>query len=118
MESESGPTAEIMDATYRALCRHGYADLTMQRIADELSLSKAAVHYHYETKEDLLNAFLEHLLDRFEQRLASQSSDPRTRLDTFLDAVFGPAEEGDNDFAIALTEIKAQSPFNEGYRNR
>ena len=25
----------IMDATYRALCTHGYAALTMQDIADE-----------------------------------------------------------------------------------
>ncbi|MFQ3319213.1 MAG: AcrR family transcriptional regulator [Natronomonas sp.] len=26
----------IMEATYRALCAHGYASLTMQDIADEL----------------------------------------------------------------------------------
>jgi AcrR family transcriptional regulator len=29
----------IMSATYRALCAHGYADLTMQDIADETDKS-------------------------------------------------------------------------------
>ncbi|MEF8974259.1 MAG: helix-turn-helix domain-containing protein, partial [Haloarcula sp.] len=45
-----GDTADdIMDATYRALCTHGYADLTMQDIADESDKSKAALHYHYDS---------------------------------------------------------------------
>ncbi|PSQ42055.1 TetR family transcriptional regulator, partial [Halobacteriales archaeon QS_9_68_42] len=44
----------ITNATYRALCDHGYAALTMQDIADECDCSKSLLHYHFDTKEDLL----------------------------------------------------------------
>ena len=38
----------VTEATCRALCEHGYADLTMQDIADESNKSTAALHYHYD----------------------------------------------------------------------
>ncbi|WP_255195521.1 TetR/AcrR family transcriptional regulator [Halorarius litoreus] len=111
-------SADIMSATYRALCEHGYADLTMQRIADASGRSKAALHYHYDTKEELLNAFLDDMLDQFEARLACESADPAERLGTFLDAVFDPAAEVTGEFPVALLEIKAQAPYHEPYRTR
>lgn len=108
-----------MAATYRALCEHGYADLTMQRIADESGKSKAALHYHYDTKEELLRAFLDHLVSRFEGRLACEAADPRERLDAFVDAVYAPAERDEREaFPTALLEIKAQAPYDEAYRAR
>ncbi|MFQ3320151.1 MAG: AcrR family transcriptional regulator [Natronomonas sp.] len=107
---------EIMEATYQALCEHGYADMTVQRIADESSLSTAAIHYHFDTKEELLIAFLDYLIERFEQRFACTANDPRERLETFLHKVFAPEDSG--DFPIALLELKAQAPYHEGYRER
>lgn len=58
-----------MAATYRALCAHGYADLTMQEIANEAGVSKAALHYHYDTKRALILSFLDMLSSDFEARL-------------------------------------------------
>ncbi|MFB6156054.1 MAG: TetR/AcrR family transcriptional regulator [Haloferacaceae archaeon] len=117
---DADTSAGIMEATHRALCEHGYADLTMQRIADESTMTKAALHYHFDTKEDLLNAFLDDLLARFEERLACDASDPHERLAAFLEAVFAPVDEsdGDDDFAVALMELKAQAPYHETYRQR
>jgi len=110
---------EIMEATYRALCEHGYAELTMQRIADESERSKAALHYHYDTKEALLRSFLDYLLERFEQRpAAAEDAAPRERLDTFLEAIFESNTSEGTGFATALLEIKAQAPYNEAYRER
>src|SRR6056297_1953183 len=86
METET--TDAIIRATGRSLCEHGYADLTMQRIAEESDVTTAAIHYHFDTKEELLNAFLDDLLDRFETRLACEARDPRDRLNDFLNAVF------------------------------
>jgi len=110
-------SSEILEATYRALCEHGYAGLTMQRIADESSLSKGTLHYHFDTKEDLLDAFLDELIDRFESRLATETTDPRARLDAFLDATFAPPQDG-GDFPVALMELKAQAPYHDAYRER
>jgi len=109
---------EIMGATRRALCEHGYAGLTMQDIADESSMTTAAIHYHFDTKADLLNAFLVELIERFERRLVSDASDPCERLAAFLGAIFVPTDERDEDFPIALMELKSQAPYQEPYRER
>lgn len=109
---------EIMTATGRALREYGYADLTMQRVAEESSISTAAIHYHFDTKEDLLNAFLDDLIDRFEARLACEARDPRERLESFLEAVYTPSETGTDDFPVALMELKAQAPYHDRVRDR
>lgn len=114
----SDASDDILAATYRALCEHGYADLTMQRIADRSDRSKAALHYHYDTKEDLLQAFLDDLLAQFESQLDCEATDPGKRLDQFVEAVFDPAREGGQRFPVALLEIKAQAPYHQAYRDR
>jgi AcrR family transcriptional regulator len=143
-----GSTPEaIMGATYRALCEHGYADLTMQDIADESDKSKASLHYHYDTKEELLLAFLDHLYDAFTDDVGETDGDDAVdRLVTFVDELLCPAEQtdesrsesgrdgtsdqgtgsdGPNDgadefeeFQTALLEIKAQGPYVEAYREQ
>jgi len=113
---------DVMGAVFSALCSHGYADLTMQDIADNSSLSKGALHYHYDTKRDLLLAFLAHLYDRFEARLddaeAAAGEDPAERAEAVIDAAIQPPEKPDlREFRTAVLEIKAQAPFEPGYRD-
>jgi AcrR family transcriptional regulator len=115
--------AEIMGAVYAALCDRGYADLTMQDIADQCSLSKGALHYHFDTKRDLLLAFLSHLYGRFTDRLsaaeAAAGDDPADRLLALVDASLSPPErEGVREFRTAVLEIKAQAPYEPAYRER
>ena len=114
------PDDEVMEATYRALCEHGYADLTMQRIADEADRSKAALHYHYDTKEELLQAFLEYVAEWFEAELkpAAAEADPEARLRAVVATVFDRAEADRGEYPIALLEIKAQAPYDDAYRRR
>ena len=114
MESET--TEAIIRATGRSLCEYGYADLTMQRIAEASSVTTAAIHCHFDTKEELLDAFLDDLVDRFERQVDCEADDPRERLAGFLDAVFG--SEPDDEFPVALMELKAQAPYHEPYRER
>lgn len=107
----------FMEATYRALCTHGYADLTMQDIADETDRSKAALHYHFDGKRELLLSFLEHLRERFAARTADPSGEtPADRLVALLRTVLDPGDDGDQQFTTALMEIKAQAPYRDGYR--
>lgn len=69
------PATEILDATYRALCAHGYANLTLQDIAVEADTSKASIHYHYDSKNQLFAAFLDELFERFIDRVDSPEGD-------------------------------------------
>lgn len=113
-------TDEIMDATYTALCEHGYASLRMQDIADESTKSKAALHYHYDSKHDLLTAFLDHLYDDLAERMAEfREGDPLDRLADFLDEFFLPDDDGPGEeWGTAILEIKAQGPYEETFRER
>jgi AcrR family transcriptional regulator len=116
----STPTDDIMCATYRALCRHGYANLTMQDIADEWSKSKAALHYHYDTKRGLLLAFLDHLFDAYTDRVADPGEGlPQERLHALVDAALDPPRaDATRELRTALFEVKAQAPHDDAFRER
>ena len=125
----------IMEATYAALCEHGYADLTMQAIADEFDMTKAVLHYHYDTKEDLLVAFLDYLLDQFLDAVDADPAgdptddagdaveDPTDQLVALVDALLlgkhGAMSEVDHwEYHTALLEVRAQAPHNDAFREQ
>jgi AcrR family transcriptional regulator len=111
---------EIMRATYRALCEHGYAALTMQDIADESDKSTAALHYHYDTKEALLLAFLEYLYESFTEKYATvDGANAVERLVAFVDEILCQTDAAEAEqFQTALLEIRAQAPYSAAYRER
>ncbi|WP_066417865.1 TetR family transcriptional regulator C-terminal domain-containing protein [Halorubrum aethiopicum] len=116
--SVSDADEEIMRSTYRALREHGYADLTIKRIAREYGKSTAAIHYHYETKEDLLAAFLEYILDRFVEAIHDvETTDPERRLELLLDKLLVDAEEH-YDLLVAMLEMRSQAPYKEAFGER
>jgi len=117
--TDGDTAADIMDATYRALCAHGYADLTMQDIADESDRSKAALHYHYDSKHDLLCAFLDYLYEEFVGRTRDPpGADPTERLLNLIDAVLDKPADDSEAFGTAILEIRAQAPYEQGFRER
>ena len=114
------PSREIMEATYRALCEHGYAATSISKIADEFDKSKSLLYYHYEDKEDLLEDFLGFLLDEFETKVASiDEKEPREQLAAVIDLLV-PSNVNDEDmhFRRAVLEIRAQAPYHETYQKQ
>jgi AcrR family transcriptional regulator len=114
------PSREIMEATYRALCEHGYAATSISKIADEFAKSKSLLYYHYEDKEDLLEDFLGFLLDEFETEVATiEEKEPAERLAAVLDLLV-PSDLDDEEmhFRRAVLEIRAQAPYHETYREQ
>ena len=107
-----------MEATYRALCTHGYANLTIDRIGREFSKSKSLLYHHYDGKDDLLVDFLEFLLERFESRVVfDESDDAYARLQSLFDKVLDPSLPVDaRDFTSAMIELRAQAAHDEAYR--
>ncbi|WP_323174613.1 TetR/AcrR family transcriptional regulator [Natrialba sp. PRR66] len=109
---------EIMQAIYRALHKHGYADLTMKRIADEYGKSTAAVHYYYDTKDELLAAFLDYVLKEFADSIQDiKTTDAEERLELLLDQLLVKPQEG-LDLPIALLEMRSQAPYKDAFRDR
>ncbi|MDB2244305.1 TetR/AcrR family transcriptional regulator [Halorubrum ezzemoulense] len=85
----------IMEATFRALSKHGYKDLRMRDIGEELDLTRQVIHYHFDGKYDLMSSFLEHTIDQYEGSLVVEGDeDPRTELRARVDqCLFGPEFE-------------------------
>lgn len=121
-ETDASETTEaIMDATYDALCECGYADLTTRAIAERSPVSTAALHYHYDSKRDLLSAFLDHLYEEWEAEVAGaedSSDDPAERLHALIEAVLSVDDDADEPFQTAILEIKAQAPYDDRFRER
>jgi AcrR family transcriptional regulator len=114
---------EIMQATYDAIQQHGYAGLTIQSIADNFGKSKAALHYHYDTKEDLLAAFLNYLLSEFRETIQiDEDSSPEQQLLDLVDVLlYGPDNSSSEEIfqmQTALLEIQSQSPHKQLYRDQ
>ncbi|GAB3690658.1 TetR family transcriptional regulator C-terminal domain-containing protein [Salinarchaeum chitinilyticum] len=116
--SSSDPDEEIMRATYRALREHGYADLTIKRIAAEYGKSTAAIHYHYDTKDDLLAAFLDFILDQFVETIHEvETTAPEERLDLLLDKLLVTPQDHP-DLLIAMLEMRSQAPYKPAFSER
>ncbi|MFW6318126.1 MAG: TetR/AcrR family transcriptional regulator [Halorubrum sp.] len=120
MTDQPSAAEEIMDGVYRALRAHGYADVTMQDIADECSKSKSLLHYHYDTKEDLLVAFLDHVITDSEDRIRAHADEPPAeRIVGFVGWFVFEADAVDREaFHIALLELRTQGPFNDRIREQ
>jgi AcrR family transcriptional regulator len=54
----SATRARILDAALELFSEHGFDGTTLQQIADRLGLTKAALYYHFRSKDDLLRALI------------------------------------------------------------
>jgi AcrR family transcriptional regulator len=119
LESPEGTREEIMQATYFALCEHGYAELTIERIGEEFSKSKSLIYHHYGGKDDLLLDFLEFMLERFEGTVPFDDADDASdHLDAVLDHVLAtPLPEDRREFGKAMVELRAQAAHDDRYRD-
>ncbi|MCV7175488.1 TetR/AcrR family transcriptional regulator [Mycolicibacterium sphagni] len=54
----------LIDAAITLFIRHSFAGTSLQMIADELGFTKAAIYHHFRTREQLLTAVLEPIIDR------------------------------------------------------
>jgi len=108
-----------MQATYQALCEHGYADLTIQRIGDEFAKSKSLLYHHYDGKDELLLEFLSVILDQFDDEVPEDAGDdPAAHLDALLDyGVTATVDEDRERLTRAMTDLRAQAAHDERYHD-
>ncbi len=108
----------IMKATYQALCEHGYAGLTIARIAEDFEKSKSLLYHHYDSKDELLLDFLSFMLEKFERSVPEgKSKPPEKRLETVFERALAPEDWDEGlKFTRAMTELRAQAAHDERFR--
>ena len=111
---------DIMEATYHALLEHGYADLSISHIATELDKSKAAIYYHYDSKDALLIAFLEFAIDRFETEIRGETGDdPSEALDHVIEKLLPLRPDEDRrQIRNVLMGLRSQAVTDEAFREQ
>jgi AcrR family transcriptional regulator len=62
---------EILEAAADVVLAHGVAGLTLEAVARAAGLSKGGLLYHYPSKEALLGAMVDRLVEVTEQRIAA-----------------------------------------------
>lgn len=62
-----GTRARVLDAARDLFVERGYAGTSVRDIAEHLGMTKGALYYHFSSKEDLLYALVEPLLEALER---------------------------------------------------
>jgi TetR/AcrR family transcriptional regulator, cholesterol catabolism regulator len=80
---------EVLDAAAQVFYDRGYADATVQDVADALGILKGSLYYYIRTKEDLLFRLLEQVHDEVDKLLDEIAKDregtpPLERLEEYV----------------------------------
>jgi AcrR family transcriptional regulator len=74
-ELEQQRRGEILEAAVSLLAQGSHRDVTLDRIARELGVSKGLVTYYFKSKDELITAAIERHLERQELALRALASD-------------------------------------------
>jgi AcrR family transcriptional regulator len=68
---------QIRVVALQLFAERGYAGTSLREIAERLGVTKAAVYYHFPTKEDILASLLEDFLAQLDELIAWTEAQPR-----------------------------------------
>ncbi|WP_068277820.1 TetR/AcrR family transcriptional regulator [Aldersonia kunmingensis] len=91
--TREGTRERILAAAVVLFADHGFEATSLQQIADVLPVTKAALYYHFRSKDDLLAALVEPIFADLEARLRAAEIDKpspaarRAALTDFLDGL-------------------------------
>jgi AcrR family transcriptional regulator len=114
----------LHETALRQFARNGVEGTSLQAIADEMGVSKAAVYYHYKTKDELVLGVLEPVIaqltamvERIKARRGRQA-----RLDELVTGIVGLAIDNHERFAVILGDpavgnILSEHAVTQGWDN-
>jgi len=82
-----GTVGRIQRAALTLFLRQGYERTSLREIADQLAFTKAALYYHYRSKEELLQAVLDPLLVDLEKLVAAPAVPREPFLAAYLEVL-------------------------------
>ncbi|AFM19567.1 transcriptional regulator [Mycolicibacterium chubuense NBB4] len=77
----------LLDVAKVLISRQGFAGTSLQMIADELGFTKAAIYYHFRTRDQLLVAVMEPILHQIQRvvEMAEAQRTPRTQMNAMVE---------------------------------
>ncbi|REK86891.1 TetR/AcrR family transcriptional regulator [Streptomyces inhibens] len=90
--TERARRQQLIEATIELISTRGYPATSLSAIAERAGLSKAAVLYHFSSKDNLTRAALEQVIEQFSAYVAerlAQASGPREAVIAYVRAMIG-----------------------------
>lgn len=104
----------VLDAALKLIAEKGVSGTSLQMIADEMGVTKAAVYRQFKTKEEIVIAITEREMSRLEDALeAAEGHGPRSR-EVLLDRMIDQAIDRRGAFSIPLFDpviIRLQAEY-------
>lgn len=104
--------AEITQALFAVIARHGYDKATVQAIAAEAGLAPGLIHYHFKNKQEILVSLIGALAAAAHARylaVLGEDVEPLARLRAYLHARLGLGEGAAPDIVSAWVMIGAEA---------
>ena len=79
-----GTKERIQQVALELFVLHGYEKTSLREISDRLGITKAALYYHYPSKQELLISITQPLIDEFEVMVAGDP-EPEALLRSYVD---------------------------------
>jgi AcrR family transcriptional regulator len=74
--ARSAGAQRVLDAALELFSEHGFEGTSLQEIADRLGVTKAAVYYHFRTKDEILLALVQPAFDELLELVAEADARP------------------------------------------
>jgi AcrR family transcriptional regulator len=94
-ESTGGTRERIKAVALELFTEQGYEKTSLREIAERLNVTKAALYYHFKSKDDIVASFVEDRLDQMDALTAWGESQPatletrRALISRYADTMFG-----------------------------
>ena len=76
--SRSGTRARIQQVALELFAEQGYDKTSLREIAERLDVTKAALYYHFKSKEDIVHSLVEDYIGQIDALIAWANTRPRT----------------------------------------
>ena len=93
---------QILEATHRVTLQRGLHDVRVGDVADELSVSTGTIHYHFATKDELIESMFREMADREiadMRRALTRRTAPEDRLALVIDTYL-PSPRHDHTWVL------------------
>jgi len=104
---------DILEAAARIFGEKGFDATSMQDIADVVHLQKASLYYHFDSKQEILAAILDHALDIINitlEAVLAQSLSPDEKLRQAMVSYLQTIADNRNLAAVLLFELRSLDP--------
>ena len=104
--------AEIVDALLRVMADQGWAKATIARIAREAGLTPGLLHYHFQSKQEILLELVHRIESEHEariQRLSKEAKTPTQRVRAMVLAYLKAGDEVDASAVASWVTIVAEA---------